>query len=177
MIYERLQPLLGDRISRSEAVRDQHARGEGMPDRHPPDLVAYPTSNEEVSAIVRTCAEAGVPVVPFGTGTGLEGHVAALEGGVTVDLTRMDQVLEVSAEAMDARVQAGVTREALNAQLRSTGLFFSVDPGADASIGGMAATRASGTTAVRYGTMRENVLGLTVVTPAGEIIRTGLLVI
>ena len=173
MLFEALHPILGDRVSKTDAIRDQHSRGEGLPHRAPPDLVAFPTSNEEVATIVRLCAAHRIPVVPFGTGTGLEGHVAALEGGITIDLTRMDQILELSPDSMDCRVQAGVTRETLNLHLRSTGLFFSVDPGADASIGGMAATRASGTTAVRYGTMRENVLGLTVVTPSGEIIRTG----
>jgi len=172
-VYERLLPLLGDRISRATALRDQHSRGEGVPDAGLPDIVVFPTTNDEVAAVAAACTAQTVPIVPFGTGTSLEGHVAAVQGGVCVDLSRMDAILAVSPEAMDCRVQAGVTRNALNAALRPDGLFFPVDPGANASIGGMAATRASGTAAVRYGTMRENVLGLTVVTPDGKVIRTG----
>ena len=172
-VFERLYPVLGDRITRSGALRDQHSRGEGVPDMGLPDIVAFPASNEHVAAIAAACSAHRLPIVPFGTGTSLEGHVVAVAGGLCIDLSRMDAILAVSAEAMDCRVQAGVTRSALNASLRSDGLFFPVDPGADCSIGGMAATRASGTAAVRYGTMRENVLGLTVVTPEGRILRTG----
>ena len=172
-VLARLQPVLGDRVTRAAALRDQHARGEGVPAVGQPDLVAFPLTNAEVAAVAAACTEHGLPIVPWGTGTSLEGQVAAVHGGVCVDLSRMDRVMAVSAEAMDCRVQAGVTRSALNAELRSSGLFFPVDPGADASLGGMAATRASGTAAVRYGTMRENVLGLTVVTPGGQIIHTG----
>jgi D-lactate dehydrogenase (cytochrome) len=173
LVFDRLHPRLGMRITRSAALRDQHSRGEGVPDVGLPDLVAFPLDNQDVAAIAAACTEFRLPIIPFGTGTSLEGHVAALQGGVCVDLSRMDRILSISAEAMDCRVQAGVTRETLNASLRSSGLFFPVDPGADASLGGMAATRASGTAAVRYGTMRENVLGLTVVTPDGRIITTG----
>ena len=163
----------GTRAVTSRAVRDQHSHGEGLADAGLPDVVVFPHTNEEVSSIVRLCYAARVPVIAFGVGTSLEGHVAALYGGVCLDLSQMDKVLEVNAADLDCRVQAGVTREQLNAELKGTGLFVPIDPGANATIGGMAATRASGTNAVRYGTMRENVLGLTVVTPEGRIVRTG----
>jgi len=163
----------GERAVTSTAVREHHGHGEGLADSAMPDVVVFPQSNEEVAAIVRLCHLARVPVIAFGVGTSLEGHVAALYGGVCVDLTQMNGVLEVNGEDLDCRVQAGVTREQLNAELKGTGLFFPIDPGANATIGGMAATRASGTNAVRYGTMRENVLGLTVVAADGRIVRTG----
>jgi D-lactate dehydrogenase (cytochrome) len=162
-----------DAVSTSQAVREHHSRGEGIPDAALPDAVVFPTTNEQIASVVRLCAKRRVPITPFGTGTSLEGHIAAIHGGVTIDLSRMNKILEVSPEALDCRVQAGVTREQLNADLRAHGLFFPVDPGADASLGGMAATRASGTAAVRYGTMRENVLGLTVITADGQCIRIG----
>jgi len=172
-VVEKLTALLGNRAVASTAVRSQHAQGEGLHASGMPDLVVYPETAEEVAAVLTICNAHRVPVVPFGAGTSLEGQLAAVCGGVSVDTSRFDKVLEVSPESMDCRVEAGVTREALNAHIRDTGLFFSVDPGANASIGGMASTRASGTNAVQYGTMRENVLGLTVVTPDGSIVRTG----
>jgi len=172
-LVTRLTADYGERARTSRAIRDQHSHGEGLADAGLPDVVVFPHTNEEVAAIVRLCHAARVPVVAFGVGTSLEGHVAALYGGVCVDLSQMNRVLEVNAEDLDCRVQAGVLREQLNAELKGTGLFFPIDPGANATIGGMAATRASGTNAVRYGTMRENVLGLTVVTADGRIIRTG----
>lgn len=168
-----LRKDFGDRAVTSHAVREHHSHGEGMRDAGLPDVVVFPETNEEVASIVKLCNQARIPVIAFGTGTSLEGHLKALYGGVCIDLSRMNSVLQVNAEDLDCRVQAGVTREQLNAEIRSTGLFFPIDPGANASIGGMSATRASGTNAVRYGTMKENILGLTVITPDGRIIRTG----
>ncbi|MDH4181406.1 MAG: FAD-binding protein [Betaproteobacteria bacterium] len=172
-VVERLARDYGARASTNASVREQHGHGEGLADAALPDVVVFPHTNEEVAAIVRLCNAARVPVIAFGIGTSLEGHVAALYGGVSLDLSQMNRVLEINADDLDCRVQAGVSREQLNAELKGTGLFFPIDPGANATIGGMTATRASGTNAVRYGTMRENVLGLTVVTADGRIVRTG----
>ena len=168
-----LRDLLGERYSSSEAIRSQHGAGESFHPGHAPDAVVFPGSTEQVATIVRACAEHDTPIVPFGAGTSLEGHVNALRGGVCISLSGMDRVLHVDAEDMDCRVEAGVTRKRLEDELKGTGLFFPVDPGADATIGGMAATGASGTTTVRYGAMRENVLGLTVVLADGRVVRTG----
>ena len=167
-----LRARFGERFSTAQAVRDHHGRDESPFPAIPPDAVVYAHSTEEVAEVVRLCAQNKVPLIPFGVGSSLEGHLLAVQGGVSIDLSQMNKVLAVNAEDLTVTVQAGVTRKQLNEELKSTGLFFPIDPGADASIGGMSATRASGTNAVRYGTMKENVLGLTVVTADGKVIRT-----
>jgi len=172
-LLQALHALLGDRFSTSVALREQHGRGEAHHAAALPAAVAFAETTAEVSEIVKLCASENIPVIAFGAGTSLEGHLSAVRGGVSIDLSRMSKITRVSAEDLDCTVEAGVTREQLNAYLRDSGLFFPIDPGANASLGGMAATRASGTNAVRYGTMRENVLGLTVVLPNGQIIKTG----
>ena len=168
-----LREHFGARCNTTLPMRQQHGRDESPFDVPPPDAVVFAESNEDVAFAVALAHQHCVPVIPYGTGTSLEGHILAVQGGISLDVSRMNQVLHIQAEDLTVTVQAGVTRNQLNAELRHAGLFFPIDPGADASLGGMAATRASGTNAVRYGTMRENVLGLTVVTAQGELIHTG----
>jgi D-lactate dehydrogenase (cytochrome) len=172
-IIDALRSLFGDRVSTTDAVREHHSHAESWHAPAKPDAVVFPLTTDEVAGVVRACAEHRVPMIPFGMGSSMEGHVNAVRGGVSIDLTRMTRVLRVGQDDLDVTVEAGITRKTLEARLKNTGLMFPVDPGADATIGGMAATRASGTTAVRYGTMRENVLGLTVVLADGRIIHTG----
>jgi len=173
VVLDALAAVLGDRLSTQRALLDQHAEDESFHPPHPPQAVAFPRTTEEVSQVVKICAAHAVPIIPFGAGTSLEGHVHALRGGVSISLSGMKAVLRVDPEDMDCRVQAGLTRKELDRHLKGSGLFFPVDPGADATLGGMTATGASGTTTVRYGAMRQNVLGLTVVLPDGGVIRTG----
>ncbi len=172
-MLEAMQAQFGGRCSTALAVREQHGRDESPIDAPPPEAVVYCESTDEVAAVVRLADLHKVPVIPFGVGSSLEGHLLAVQGGVSIDLSRMNRIIAMQPEDLTVTVQAGVTRMQLNNEIRHTGLFFPIDPGADASLGGMSATRASGTNAVRYGTMRENVLGLTVVTASGETIRTG----
>ncbi|MCU6434759.1 FAD-binding protein [Undibacterium sp. Jales W-56] len=172
-LLQALKNLLEDRYSTALAVREHHGRDESSYDAMPPDVVVYAHTTGEVAAIARLCHHYQVPMIPYGAGSSLEGHILALRGGVTIDLSQMNQMVAVHAEDLTATVQAGVTRKQLNLEIKDSGLFFPIDPGADASIGGMAATRASGTNAVRYGTMRDNVLALTVVSADGRIIQTG----
>ncbi len=169
---DRLARHFGDRLSTAQAVREHHGTDESPFPPMLPDAVVYARSTEEVAWLARQCHEHGVPLIPYGAGSSLEGHVLAVQGGISLDLSGLDRIVAIHAEDFTATVQAGVSRKALNEALRDTGLFFPIDPGADASLGGMAATRASGTNAVRYGTMRENVLSLKVVTADGRIIDT-----
>src|SRR5690606_18159047 len=172
-VIDILANRFGDRLSTNRTVRSQHANITAWHPATAPDAVVFARTTEEVSEVLKLCNEHKVPVIPFGTGTSLEAGVNAPFGGISLDLGQMNAILRVNEEDMDCVVQAGVTRKQLNTDLRSTGLFFPIDPGADASIGGMASTRASGTSAVRYGTMKDNILGLTVVMPDGTICKTG----
>src|SRR5712671_5190354 len=167
-----MRALFGDRVTTSRGVREHHGKDESYFPCAPPDAVVFPESTEDVRGIVDLCRRHKTPMIPYGVGTSLEGHVLAIRGGVCIDLSRINKVLAVHEADLDAVVQAGVTRKQLNEHIRHTGLFFPVDPGADATLGGMAATRASGTNAVRYGSMRESVVNLTVVTAQGEMFRT-----
>lgn len=172
-VVAELNARLGKRFSQGESIRLQHGRDESVHAPALPDGVVFAESTEEVAEVLRLCQRHRIPVIPYGAGSSVEGHVLAIHGGISIDLTGMNKVLATHAEDLDATVQAGVTRMQLNAELKGSGLFFPIDPGADASLGGMAATRASGTNAVRYGTMRDNVLGMTVVLADGRIIKTG----
>ncbi len=172
-LVKALKSHFGDRCSTALAVREQHGKDESIFDVPPPSAVVFAESTKDVAAAVQMAAKHQTPVIPFGTGSSLEGHLLAVQGGISIDVSRMNKVLSINAEDLTITVQAGVTRKAVNEAIKNEGLFFPIDPGADASIGGMVATRASGTNAVRYGTMRENVLALEVVTASGEIIRTG----
>lgn len=168
-----LRELLGDRLSTGPSILDQHSHDEAYTRPVLPDAVAFPETTQEVSQILKVCSRHGCPVIPYGIGSSLEGHIVPIHGGITVDTSRMNKVLQINASDLDSVVEPGVTRVQLNEALRATGLMFTVDPGADATLGGMAATRASGTNTVRYGTMADNVLALEVVLPDGQIIETG----
>lgn len=172
-VINELATTLGDRIHLSRAVCEQHGQGEDSYGCLPPDAVIYPFSNEEIAQILKLCNQYRIPVIPYGAGSSVEGHLLAVKGGICIDLSEMNHVIQINAKDMDCRVQAGVTREQLNLALRYDGLFFPIDPGANATVGGMASTQASGTNAVRYGTMSDAVLGLTVITADGSIVKTG----
>ncbi|HET9644133.1 MAG TPA: FAD-linked oxidase C-terminal domain-containing protein [Burkholderiaceae bacterium] len=172
-LLDALKSRFGERCSTSAAVREHHGCDESPYDPAPPDAVVFAESTDDVADAVRLCAEHRTPVIPYGAGSSIEGHLLAVQGGISIDVSRMNRLISIDAQDLTVTLQPGVTRKQLNEEIRDTGLFFPIDPGADASIGGMSATRASGTNAVRYGTMRENVLALEVVTASGEVIRTG----
>ena len=173
ILEKNLRSIVGKRYSTSESLRSNYSRGEDVYDPILPQAVVFPNNNEEISNIVKFCNQNLIPIVPFGTGTSLEGHVLGNKNGIAISLENMNKILKINEEDFDCRVQAFVTRKQLNEELRDKGIFFPIDPGADASIGGMAATSASGTMAVKYGTMRTVVSGLTVILPNGELIKTG----
>jgi D-lactate dehydrogenase (cytochrome) len=172
-MLQALHERFGERCSSATAVREQHGRGESIYDALPPEVVVFCESTAEVAFVVSQAAEHAVPVIPFGVGSSLEGHLLAVQGGVSIDVSRMNRIVQINAEDLTVTVEAGVTREQLNREIKDTGLFFPIDPGANATLGGMSATRASGTNAVRYGTMKDNVLALTVVSADGSVMRTG----
>ncbi len=171
-VIDILAQQLGEKVKTGQSIREQHSHTTTMIEPQLPDAVVFADSDADIQAVVDVCARYKVPIIPFGVGTSLEGHVNAPDGGISIDMGQMNQILQVNPEDMDCVVQPGVTREQLNEYLRDTGLFFPIDPGANATIGGMTATRASGTNAVRYGTMRENVISVTVITPNGKEIKT-----
>ena len=173
ILQKELLNILGDRFSVSDSVRTNYSHGEDIFDPVLPQAVVFPNNNEEISKILKLCNDNKVPITPFGTGTSLEGHALGNKDGITISLENMNKILKINEEDFDCRVQAYVTRKQLNEELKDKGLFFPIDPGADASLGGMASTSASGTMAVRYGTMKTVVSGLTVVLPNGEIMNTG----
>lgn len=172
-VLDELRELLGNRLSTGQSVLDIHSHDEAYAAAHLPDAVVFPKNTQEVSDIVKICSTYQCPIIPYGVGTSLEGHVVPAEGGITIDTSQMNAIISINPDDMDAEVEAGVTRTQLNHELKAKGLMFTVDPGADATMGGMAATRASGTNTVRYGTIRENVLAMEVVLPSGEIITVG----
>ncbi|MFY8129934.1 MAG: FAD-binding oxidoreductase, partial [Burkholderiaceae bacterium] len=171
-LHQELKNRFAERYSTAQAVREHHGKDESPYDPMLPDAVVFVRTTQEIIELVHACEHYRVPLIPYGAGSSIEGHLLALQGGISIDMSQMNQVLAVNAEDLTATVQAGVTRKQLNQELKSSGLFFPIDPGADATLGGMTATRASGTNAVRYGTMRENVLGLTVVTAQGKVVQT-----
>ena len=172
VVFKKIEEIIGERFTTSIPVRENHGKDESYHEGFTPDAVAFVNTTEEVSQILEICYQYSIPVIPFGAGTSLEGHIAAINGGVTIDISNMNEIIQVNVEDLDCRIMAGVTRNQLNGYLRDQGLFFPIDPGANATLGGMVATRASGTTAVKYGTMKDNVLSLKVVLSDGRVIET-----